>query len=331
MDNLPIEKYNGIGRGESFLKDYQAVCSSKGMRANDARKGPMMRVYLTGAAKTWHDNLPEQVTNDWGQLEAAFRAKYVPALDAQQAIILHEKLLQIKLKEHEQLEDYIARIVEVGTELGKTQEEMTATMMSGLPEKLGFYVRARNPEDLDEALAVAKLGERLHYRDPAPRPTPTASAGLERQIENLTATLNAVLPSVMAVASIARQGELYRSAPTHQPAVYAATQQGPPPPLIPPPAPPTPLVAPLLPPRRAEGPAQHGEPRQPVAASDMTRPSLPPAPRPKLVCGQCQGTGHRDHFCNKPPHVGLRPHFFCEQCGQYGHSQRFCALTLGNR
>ena len=48
--------------------------------------------------------------------------------------------------------------------LNKPDQEAMLKFINGLPEKLAFYVRSSKPEDIAEAISLAKAGEAYTYR-----------------------------------------------------------------------------------------------------------------------------------------------------------------------
>jgi hypothetical protein len=64
----------------------------------------------------------------------------------------------------QEIEDFYCQIVEKGHILNKPDQEVMIKFIKGLPEKLSFYVRSNKPEDIAEAISLAKAGEAYTYR-----------------------------------------------------------------------------------------------------------------------------------------------------------------------
>ena len=73
---------------------------------------------------------------------------------------------QLKLQPGQPLEVYHATIVEKGAKLGKNNIDIMAKFISGLPDRLAFFVRTGRPFDHQAALVSAKMGEAYGYREP---------------------------------------------------------------------------------------------------------------------------------------------------------------------
>ncbi|CAC5398376.1 unnamed protein product [Mytilus coruscus] len=62
------------------------------------------------------------------------------------------------------LEDYYSQILEKAQILQKPDHEVVAKFISGLPDKMSFFVRAGQPVDIQSSLTAAKMAEACGYR-----------------------------------------------------------------------------------------------------------------------------------------------------------------------
>jgi len=62
------------------------------------------------------------------------------------------------------LEDYFSKVVDKGRKINKSVQEILLKFIEGLPSQLAFFVRAGNPENVQQACTSAKLGEAYGYR-----------------------------------------------------------------------------------------------------------------------------------------------------------------------
>ena len=60
---------------------------------------------------------------------------------------------------HQDIEDLFCQFLEKGQILNKPDQEVMLKFINGLPAKLAFYVRSSKPEDIVEAISLAKVGE----------------------------------------------------------------------------------------------------------------------------------------------------------------------------
>jgi hypothetical protein len=71
----------------------------------------------------------------------------------------------ITLQPGQNIENYFSSIVDKGQLLQKPEHEIMAKFITGLPNKIAFFVRAEHPTDTQTALTSSKMAEVCGYRD----------------------------------------------------------------------------------------------------------------------------------------------------------------------
>ncbi|XP_033725284.1 uncharacterized protein LOC117315247 [Pecten maximus] len=96
-------------------------------------------------------------------VKAMFREEFCS--DTNPALITEETTFRtVTLRPEQQLEDYHSHVLQKGKRLHKTERDITAKFIDGLPSQLAFFVRAGKATTLREALHSAKIGEAHGYR-----------------------------------------------------------------------------------------------------------------------------------------------------------------------
>ncbi len=327
------------GRGQNFLESITGIVNLKGLRRDDAKRIDLLRLHLEGPALSWFRCLPEGEKDTWPHLQEAFEEKYCGDLNMEEAMALENTFVALRLGQNEDIDDFQARVLETGTILDKSEEEMLGRFTNGLPSQLAFFVRARRPESLEEALQGAKIGIANGYKGGNGQINhATFSQGTE--LNTLAETMKELSLALRASRDV--QPPRF---PAHQYMNQHVTQQ--PPPLMsrnvtyqqfPPhemnymPMPNQQVTqqnVPLQPPPQQQT-YQQFPPQEmnymPMLNQHVTQQNIAqqPPPQQQNICRLCEGQGHSTQCCNKPRNAALRPHFLCKFCGQYGHSMSFC-------
>jgi hypothetical protein len=71
----------------------------------------------------------------------------------------------ITLQLGQNIANYFSSIVDKGQLLQKPEHEIMAKFITGLPNKMAFFVRAGHPTDTQTALTSSKMAEACGYRD----------------------------------------------------------------------------------------------------------------------------------------------------------------------
>ena len=178
-----ITKFTG-GRGDNFLEDIVSLGNLRGYNRNAERRIDLLRMHLGGPALTWFRSLAANQRATWADLMETFNGKYCAEPTPEEAMFLQDSFAQLTLGGSD-IETFGALVLEKGGEIEKSEEEMAARLVNGLPEKLQFFVRARNPQTLDEALNAAKVGEAHGYRESTTPSTRASSQHITHDVSEM--------------------------------------------------------------------------------------------------------------------------------------------------
>ena len=208
--NIQCSKFSGYAHEnpEKFINEFQSYSTFLNLNSDDNRKIAAFHLHLQGPALVWFNSInDDSVQHDWSALLAAFKARFL-LLDGQSPVMLleSEAFQKLALQPGQPIEDFHCRVVEKGQIIKKPEYEMLAKFISGLPEKLAFFVRAGSPTDMTAALTSAKIGEtcgyRIHQTTAAPTTPPIVAAihtqsqsdlkleQLQSQVQQLTEKIN---------------------------------------------------------------------------------------------------------------------------------------------
>ena len=147
---------------DRWLKRFQSYADYCNM--NDERKLRIFRLMVEGAAEVWYNGLANAVKANWGQLEAAFTAKYI---NANHLNWLKEQHLFARMQAPgECVESYITDVRQKCNQLQKGEGETRSIILRGLLPSIKAFVISQQPETLDELEAKAKLAESIEELKP---------------------------------------------------------------------------------------------------------------------------------------------------------------------
>ena len=159
-------KFSGYSHDNAskFLSEFESFATLYGL--DSQKKLAAFHLHLKGPALQWYDGLDSETTESWVDLLASFQDQYIKLGWQSSTVMLESELFQkMSLLPGQTIEDYHSNLCEKGQILEKPDHEVMVRFISGLPEKLAFFVRAGNPRDVNAALASAKLGETFGYRN----------------------------------------------------------------------------------------------------------------------------------------------------------------------
>ncbi|CAG2203424.1 unnamed protein product [Mytilus edulis] len=227
------------------------------------------------------------------------------------------------------LEDYFSQLSEKAQILRKHDHELVAKFISGLPEKMSFFVRAGQPVDAHHALTSAKMAEACGYRQHgdsinalkhenkhAPRQLP----GKSNIIDSNQSEVIRDLQNQVAILTDLVQGkhkEHVQSEPSHSDVHDIRDQIGQLSGLI------TSMAVREVP---------HKEPKRP----ENTSTNYANTSRfDSAECRRCKGLGHFQRVCNWNGYGQFQPSNQCQLCNQNGHIAQSCTklefYAQGNR
>ncbi|CAC5377558.1 unnamed protein product [Mytilus coruscus] len=101
------------------------------------------RYLATGPALTWFNTLSDRSKESWNAIKVLFEEKFTNFKNHSAMAMMEGQILNtLKLGKSQQLEDFHSQILEKGNLLPKSEHEVLARFIEGLPEKMEFFVRA---------------------------------------------------------------------------------------------------------------------------------------------------------------------------------------------
>ena len=168
---------------------------------------------------------------------------------------------------------------------------MAAQFISGLPDKLSFFIRAQNPESFESALGCAKQGHSFGYVGKQEQATASS------EVQEMRATIRDLTAAVQSL-----QMAHLNNATTH---------------------------APPMPQQPFSSQQYSFRPQLPHPQPASSTSSHPPPPQPQSAPNSCQHCGCPGHIatvCNMLENTRPRPDFICHRCNQFGHGTVRCKL-----
>ena len=170
FNRIPSERFSGYPAedAERFLSNFKAYASFSNLETYDRRQAASFQLHLERPAQSWFASLENDITCHWDSLCGAFRQKYISSDNRPILLVETEHFMNLRLLPHQQIENYYSKIMDNGRQIHKTAKDILLKFIEGLPPQLAFFVRARNPEDIQAALTASKLGEAYGYRASLP-------------------------------------------------------------------------------------------------------------------------------------------------------------------
>ncbi len=151
--------------GKKFMSEFESFADLHGLGTFDKRRLAAFHLHLKGPALTWYDSLEDQDKSSWKIVHDLFTKKYVTLTGHGANMLMHSEIFQnLFLSPGQSIEDFYCQIYEKGKLISKPEHEMLSKFVSGLPHDLSYFVRAGMPQDMQTALASAKMGEAYGYR-----------------------------------------------------------------------------------------------------------------------------------------------------------------------
>jgi hypothetical protein len=368
MDNsLPVTlpSFSGLStdKFDTFVSKFNNVCILKNI-TEDKKQCALFHLCIHGPARSYLENLPEATKSSYELLLNDFKTKYDSPLNAAELQARSLEFHQLVWPRGSELETYAARIRDKGVVLRKNEGEMATQFISGLPEKLAFFVRTNTPETLEAALSTAKQGLAFGYGVET-----QASEGMTKSLHDLTAAVQSLqlahINGLHRLTEVAYPQPQYLSAQPQDPSAQ---------PQYPSAHPQYPSAQPQYPSTQSQYPSQpqysSAQPQYPSAlpqypSAQLRYPSaqpqypstqsqhpplsqvapLPPyhcyatygqpsqhpphpdpraRPQPSNNCQRCGCPGHIATACNLVDNTRPRPDLTCQRCNQFGHGVNRC-------
>ena len=293
----------------TWLQKFKQV--AKAYTWADEKKAQQFPLFLKDSAHQWHGALSEAVQKDIKQLEQAFKDRYINVRRHSVVSQLHAR----RLKPGETVDDFIDNIRHMGSQVGKTDQDIVDLIMNGLPGRLKSFVMGKEPQTLDDVIAACRLGQSCQLEDVEQ----DSSAKLDR-VTSAVAELSTKFEQLMSLqqSSEVNSASASSSAPgwnnqgyplTHQ-TVHSGRAQ--------------------WTPTRRQGHRIHqfqhqqNVPGQPCVSgvNPSVCVSLPGYnQRQNVYCFVCGKPGHRARECYHKGKV-------CHKCGKQGHLAAVCSTNM---
>ena len=168
MDRLAkCSEFSGYTQDNAkrFLTEFESYALLHDLSANDRRLIAAFHLHLKGPALTWFNSLSDESKKSWNTIIILFKEKYINFNLHSPTVIMESEIFQnMVLSPGQSLEDYYSQMLEKAQILDKPEHEIVAKFISGLPEKMAFFVRTGQPVDIQKALTAAKMAEAYGYR-----------------------------------------------------------------------------------------------------------------------------------------------------------------------
>ena len=121
-------------------------------------KGPecvvQLGLKLVGNAAVWFSCLSADDQSDWNIVQSKFVEEFVTS---DNRLILMCKLQNLKFSPGEDLDNYYASILALGTKLDRSKEDLASSFIAGLPDQVQQFVLSTDKHDLRTYLQRCKL------------------------------------------------------------------------------------------------------------------------------------------------------------------------------
>ncbi|CAG2203436.1 unnamed protein product [Mytilus edulis] len=150
---------------KGFFSEFESYALLHELPETDKRRIAAFHLHLKGPALTWYNSLSDESKSSWITICVLFKEKYINFSWQSATVIMESEIFQnMVLSPGQSLEDYFSQLSEKAQILRKHDHELVAKFISGLPEKMSFFVRAGQPVDAHHALTSAKMAEACGYR-----------------------------------------------------------------------------------------------------------------------------------------------------------------------
>ena len=146
----------------TFLSEFESYALLHELSEHDPRRIAAFHLHLKGPALVWFNSLSDAARKSWTHISILFKEKYVNFNWQSATVIMESEIFQnMVLSPGQSLEDYFSKLSEKSQMLEKPEHELVAKFISGLPDKMAFFVRAGHPKDATIATSFGKDGRSL--------------------------------------------------------------------------------------------------------------------------------------------------------------------------
>ena len=150
-EKLTIPKFTGLSSDDPsrFLDSFQSYSLLYNLNSEDADARKVaafhLKLFWTSVSLVPESEDGRRQGQDLGVCGAQFRDRYVDVKDNPVLLAEDELCYQMRLTPSQPPEECNAHLVEKGERLGNSFKDILLKFIGGLPQQLGFYVRARGP------------------------------------------------------------------------------------------------------------------------------------------------------------------------------------------
>lgn len=295
---LKCREFSGYPQenASKFMSEFESYVTLYDLNSSDKRRIAAFHLHLKGPALTWFNSLSAEAKSTWSTIVILFKEKYVNFNWQSSTIMMTNEIFQnLHLAPGQSIEDFYCNLVEKGQILQKPDHEILSKFISGLPDKMSFFVRAGQPTDLQHALTSAKMAEACGYRKESEainaikseRKTSFAESSTQSDIQELKDQVK----TLTAMVSDLKLGRPPQNENDHYPTNSL---------------------------RRPYNNTRKSFPRQQQNISRRT----------SIECYGCRGNGHIQRDCNWTGSGRQNPTDICQLCMQNGHIAQACKLFM---
>lgn len=164
-----------------FISDFESHITLMGIDKNSNLDKTLaaFRLQLLGPALVWYSSLHDIDKQSFFTVKEKFLQEF-NGLDSPALVAEEASFQNLKLETSQRIEDFYTSVVQKGAHLHKSDRDIFHKFVSGLPEKLAFFVRASRVATIREALNQARIGEAHGYREQVPKQTSALHADSSR-------------------------------------------------------------------------------------------------------------------------------------------------------
>ena len=190
---------------KKFLSEFKSYALLHDLTDYNGKKVAGFHLHLKGPALTWFNNLSEDSKRSWVDIEILFEEKFIDCTNHSSMAMMEGQIFNaLTLGPNQKIEDFHSQILEKGTLLRKPDHEILARFITGLPDKMAFFVRAGQPSDLTSALTSAKMAETCGYRDNNPlasNSTATSQSAENKEVNELRTQISTLTSTVQQLVT----------------------------------------------------------------------------------------------------------------------------------